>query len=1569
MQVLGTVNSSQATNQQPGTVPGPVTANPVATVAPLTSAASTTPVAGTAGKKNSKNNANQRAICPKPLGADGLPRVSGTPAKKKKAKAASKGKESAQPDSLSDTLQIQIPESTTDPETGSAISSGSTDILAKAAESIFSSPNGEGGTVGTFFNDANDDNPLQIDTSVTETEDEHKSPTKLMKKSGQSSSVSMGLDEAVLGLNSVADGGKTLKLTSSCPTKVVNTISTVSPASNLSNDNVTSLSNTLEEIAGGFDFGDIGDSTVPQPQSKSGFGESEKPKKGKKTESKKDASSRQNKSSKSKNCAKDADKGNVSDVNKTDSDSQMDIESTLIHIPDNIEFSPNDLSDVLDQVEHMGSSEVDSPMAKGSKKSKSKRSKAADSENEPSSKKRKGSKEPTKESKLTPQRELLSMPTSLSVYDFDDSDSNVPSLLPLSGKDFNSSLPSTPAKPECLLTSDKADKNKASAQAKQKGSSQRQKPNTSRNNKTNKDPVSSVFPNSDVFEKDTSTKTTDNRSDSFPSNDLKAADAMTTLPEIDTTTSLFGFPVPPKKLPRTEPAPPTQTKTAPPQVSPKASPQANNPMVSPKQNLVSPKSSSGILSPNVPNSFSPELVSPKLSIVSPSQGILSDNESVTSPKGSMFKDTSPPKKRAPPDKFDEMKVRTFSALNSTSPVKSSAHGNTQSVESKDHSVVNSYAPVSTGVITSTRSVTPAHEFNKNKDPVHSVNKSDDMSGMNRGSVSESSSKGNDVIISSGMNTNTAKSVHNQKPMQGNRNNSTMDNPFNPQLNMNPAQQNLPPNSSSNSSQNNRYGPPFGQEPSNYPPMSAMNHPMPLDNSSKPGQGMNSYPIVPFSSDSIFNPQADKVIKSPPNVNISTLNQPKPDNGMSKIRNNAYSVDSFVQNSRDDGMRHRPDTLPSHAAMMPGQEFGSTAGELSRLPAASSPDFPNISLNLPPITSTAGNYMDNSSSRDSANNLNSFSFSLSSSSSTVSTASTMGQHQFPFFPPVLSSASNPPSSQGALPSSMPGMNMFDPSRGGPSDPMSRGGTGMHSQGPPGNAMQGGDMGREGMSRPDKPQSVMSDDGSQSTSTDKPSCSKQKMAKASGPATIQEPYPSPYNNSSSSHDNTYFRDSSQMKSNVGKSPTEQMRKPQEKPMDIGPPSRSSSQDKRNTNMERSPQMHNVPQSYYSGNYPSSKSLNTAPLHHPPSMMDERGRTMTRSPYEPPFSLPPASQSFNPMAPSFRPGNQFDPGPPSFSRDNSGTQPLSHTPVNASGRKSANPPPQQASVVKPPQKQSAPPLVPMNAGPQPPRPTPPQSHRATTPLGGNQAQVSHSRQSKQPSRSSKHPSSSSSSKKSKHLPSFMEVDSNLSNSIFETNRSMTPFFPSMQNLSPQSRAMQHESAHFQPGNFFGLGPRFPNSNTPVPKNTDIGPPFGNPFMPSRGSQNGPLGLNFQPGFGMNMNPLHGNHSNAPQLTPHTAPHMGNFNLNNIFSEGASQNESSLPISPIKFGHTNYQGMEHNAAMQHHHQYNRGHPSMMSLNSILGPNHHGFDGRMPTSMAGPFHGHGHPSFIPPLNFSMHDH
>lgn len=1588
MQVLGTVQPGQPPVSQQGTVPVPTTATGQLPVAAQTGA--------TANKNKNKNNANQRAICPKPLGNDGF-RNQSAPAKKKKpsSKASNKSKETVPADSLSETLQIQIPESTTDPEVSSAVSSESTDILAKAAESIFSPPVGDvAGVGGGFYNPANEDNPLHIDTSAAEVDDDLKSPNKHSKKLSSGSTTNSGtLEDNVLGLNSVAEGAKSINVS-----KVVNNSAGKSEVS--SADNVTSLSVTLEEIAG-IQFSE----SVTKQSDKSNdvivvsetHKENKKSKHGntsKTNEIKKDPDSKlgsKGSSTKSKSSKKAAsEKSSVLDLEKVDSDSQMDIESTLIHIPDNITFGENDLSDVLDQVEQLGSS-VSENVAKTSKKSKTKRTKPADPESEPSSKKRKSGKDSKESSKgNTPAKEILSMPSSLSVYDFDDSDDIVPSILPLNGKDFTT-LSSTPTKTDFGVTEEDVQK----SEQKSKNSAQNKTKKTSKSAKNSKDSesttnkvVSDDHSSAPLFEMkditDTSRKTyqeTNKENKSDTNNQTKTSTLLPSMPEIDTTTSLFGFPVP-KKLQRPDTALRAQTNQKPAsQPSPKDSPQQNTSLMSPKQTVVSPKPGPGMVSP-LQNSVSLELVSPKLSIVSPTQGVLMESDNITSsPKH--YTEMSPIKKRTPTEKLENMKVSSFSALNSV-PLSNSSKDSIAPMDTSKP-LVSSVNSQSAGVITSakTANVSVADSKKQNSEPkvpnesnlALKKNVPETIQNMSNSTSSNSGQKLQNSTKSAP--TNMENKFSSANVSSANANSLSIS-----------AQR---PSQTVNSSQNNRYGNQFNNEPV-YGSLPGMNN-RSKDNSAHSNTGMNNF-SVPYSADSVFNPHAEKVIKSPPNVNISTLNQKPDTSNMSKLRNtnNPYSVDNFVQSSRDEGIRSRPDTIGAHSDLISSSALGNPPSDFSRLQSESSPDgfnFANIGLNLQPITSNIPSSFMDTSSTVTSNVPSSFSFSLSSTSSTVTTSSGgLGHHQFPFFPPVLSSSSNVPSSQTSLPASMPNMDMFDQNNSASNNVIQRNNTVMH---PSGSNMPRGDNSHisrvdsnsvprgESMQRNDKaPQSVRSDDSNRDQGNN-PSCSKQKIPKGQGPATIQEPFSS-FPNSSGGPENNFFHDS-QMKSNVGKSPTEQMRKatPQDKMMEMNSShSRSSSaqstmSDKRGGAMDRSPQMMNSTQSYYQPNYPSSKSLNTPPLHHPVMMPpDDRARNMTnRSPYDTPFPPPPSSQGFNTMGPTGYPG-RFDSGPPSFSRDNSGTQPLSHTPVNSGGRKSANPPPPaQTSVVKPPQKQSAPPLVPMG-GPsqappsQAPRPTPP-NHRATTPHGNQggptptPSAVSQSRQSKQPSRNSKPLSSS---KKSKPLP-FMEVDSNLSNSIFETNRSMTPFFPTMQNLSPQSR-MQHEGSPFLPGNFFGPGPRFPNSNTPVPKNSDIGAPF-NTLFPARAPQNG-LGLNFQPGFGMNMNPLHGNHGNAPQLTPHTAPHMANFNLNNIFSDAASQNESSLNISPIKFPHANYQGMDHNA-MQHHHQYNRGHPSVMSINSILGPNHHGFDGRMNTSMAGPFHSHGHPSFIPPLNFSMHDH
>ncbi|OWF41522.1 hypothetical protein KP79_PYT22535 [Mizuhopecten yessoensis] len=227
---------------------------------------------------------------------------------------------------------------------------------------------------------------------------------------------------------------------------------------------------------------------------------------------------------------------------------------------------------------------------------------------------------------------------------------------------------------------------------------------------------------------------------------------------------------------------------------------------------------------------------------------------------------------------------------------------------------------------------------------------------------------------------------------------------------------------------------------------------------------------------------------------------------------------------------------------------------------------------------------------------------------------------------------------------------------------------------------------------------------------------------------------------------------------------------------------------------------------------------------------------------------------------------------------------------------------------------------------------------------------------------------------------------------NRSLTPFFGlAPQNLSPPARNMQNEGPGLFAANLFGAGPRH-TATASMPKNAEISAPY-NPLFPPGRPQNG-LGLNFQPGFGMNT--VHGGMSNAPSITPHSGsvtvtPHMSNFSLTNIFSDVNNSSQNDLNISPIKFPHSNsimpHQGMDPNALQHPHHQggsiyhpHNRSHPpppvlhNAMSINSILGQHHHSFDSRgVPQGMnasAPPFHGPGHPpSFaMPPLNFSMHD-
>lgn len=1645
MQVLGTVQQPpQAAGSGAGTqqiVPAP--GAPSASQASQVSGASTS--TATAVSKNKKKG-NQRAIIPKPSAAgEPVKTVSVTSSKKKSSKVA-KVVELAQPDSLSDGLQIQIPESTTEPDTSTHIteaSPSSTDILAKAAESIFSTSISELTTpVGGFYNPANEDNPLHIDTSAADGDEE-------MSKSA----------EKLSGTDAKLGPAKQVENLQKSPTDLGDPKTT--RADNLASEaDVTSLSATLEDIA---------DMKFAEEQAELDMNAN----KNKDlncanifiSENKEDKininvnagiNTPKSVSIETSSVLKEFNKQsgpNKKGVSKKTKDKNSEImdpfDDTLhvLHIPEAASFS-EDLNDVLDQVEHFGGVTVDSP-SRVNKKSKSKRSKPAESEGEPTVKKRKAAHK-DKTANNVANEAILSMPTVLSVYDFDGNDDVVPPILPLNAKEFSTMSSSKGLMNKDEQTLQESNTNmitkaavntklsKASAQPKVDKPLTNQSKNSKSAKNTRELPVSCAQPstNQQLYIPETlpANKSSDLISKE-PAGEKQATgskdiaklekESLPNMPDIDTTTttSLFGFPVvrraqniaqksSPNKIPTREKEQPSIKVTSKETVKLSPVPPNKDVQMSPKivsqisptlSNVAAAAHSSSVATVSI-NTCSNSAVS-QSALMTPASLCVKD--SVVSQTFKLNISESENTKLT--HKSSPSVITSVSTLTKTEDLLNTM-GNIGKDISKDIALqhINSEsnrkpAPVSANISESfvdtnslnrlpkeSLSVKDTNDFSKfEKDPT-------DRSGDTSAATVNTSNSSQNTLCNSSQSVNASNFPVSSKVVTSavtevNEISSDKLNSSGEYTEMSFGEMISP---SSAAKMTMAVGASIGNtsfSPS-YPAEAVF---------TSPGKPPGSSPNKPPGS-------VGSVVKSPPNVTVSLngkISHKSDTASVVKGRNNIYSADNFVHSGRENGQKPKNTDISSQGdSLINSNEIGSSS--FSRLQNESSSDgfnFSNIGLNIAPITTTApsSSYMDltvpvNSSTVTSSSTSASFSFSLSSSSGaiTTTTSSVLGQHQFPFYPPMLSSAGQAQSETEPAQANqtMANTNMFNGNNVMQrNNAMQRRDTNRMPRNDSA-SMQRGDntsmpRGDSNISRGENMQmnrnntsnmqrvETMREDNSQGSGADmtihriddtnKPSCSKQaKLAKGQN-GNMSDLYPFS-NPNPAAHDQSYYRNP-HMKSNVGKSPTEQMHKPPDKVMSemVPPQSRPSNpitQDKRSGPLDRSPQLMNQGPSYFSPqNYPPAKSLNTPPLHHPP-MIEDRGRNMTnRSPYE--SSGPPSSQGFGALPHSY-PGNRFDVGGASFSRDNSGTQPLSHTPINTGGRKSANPPQQ---------KQAAPPLVSM---PPQSRPAPPQpSHRPTPPLvtppqAPTPSQVSN------PSRPKPTASRSSKSKKSKQHP-FVEVDSNLSNSIFETNRSMTPFFP-VQNLSPQSRAMQHDGSPFLPGNFFGPGPRLPNSNTPLPKNSEIGSPF-NPLFPPGRSQNG-LGLNFQPGFGMNMNPLHSNHGNGPQITPHTG-HMANFNLNNIFSDVNSSQSESLNISPIKFGHANsvlqhQTGMEP-GAMQHHHQNYRGHPppppSVLSMNSILGPNHHGFDGRslgqMNTSMAPPFHSHGHPPFIPPLNFSMHDH
>ena len=1810
-----------------------------------------TSTAATSGGSKSKKS-KQRDIVPKP-GAPGQVNKPTTASSKKKSSKA-KVVELAQPDSVSDSLQIQIPESTTEPDTSThttEASPSSTDILAKAAASIFSTSMSELTTpVGGFYNPANEDNPLHIDTSAAEVEEDTNKGAE--KTTGNNDKINTKTTENLQNTDQSLVDPKS---------SVIDTL--------VSEADVTSLSATLEDIA---------DMRFAEEQREIELSSNKTSKDLNSTSIFNLETKETNKTSESVSTvetvvSKTELKGSNIDIKEVSKDTfqqkkgggkkrknknadMMDtLDDTLhvLHIPEAASLS-EDLNDVLDQVEHFGGVNIDSP-AKVTKKGKSKRSKPADSDGEPNVKKRKGA---NKDKNTVTAEPLLSMPAvvtgPLSVYDFDGTDDIVPQLLPLNAKEFSVVTPGkgSVAKDQVMMETNANTNIKSNVNVQSKNSAQlkadRFSASASKNTKSAKNvkdtPVSAAKNPTDqplllmpeTFPADKKDDNSNKNTDEKPVQSLKEQssgkqsakssskmdEVFPSMPELDTTTSLFGFPVPRKP------------QYSPEKISPNITSFRPNEQPLPKSGSVAPKQTMNLF----PVPSTKELhVSPKISPISPlfsNKTTQSSKETSVSVSSSLNSVASQNSALTSQGSVSDKTVTVSQTNISESMYSKVTQSKSQSVIASVPSSMKNDSLYSPAFNVSEPNLFKESERNNKTSGSDSAKISDSQPNKNLNlnkKASESVSTNSDILSEINSFTKSEKDLSDRSKNSHlvSSNNSSISQtsansfPDTSKVVTSPMKNaKLNDSGSSSSSRLNGSGEytemSFGEFVSTPKSVGKPN----TDTGSSFG---NTNFSSPYSSESIFSSASKplaSVVKSPPNVTVSPsgkITQKSDNASVVKGRSNIYSADNFVSSGAENM------ALGGKLTDMTGKsDFMSSTDSFSRLQNESSSDgfnFANIGLNIAPIVTTApsSSYMDLTSLASSSavtSTPSSFSFSLSSSSAasgaiTTTTSSVLGQHQFPFYPPVLtSSASGLPETEQPQ-GLMANNNMFNSNNTMQrSNPMQRRDNNNRmgrndnvslqrndSNMPRNDSMQNNSKRNETMSsnmpRNDNVQNSMSrndsmtsniprnenmqinmnrnenmqsnmnrneniqsnmnrndnvqnnmsrndtmpantsrndatqnnlnrNDGMQSnisrndnmqnnmnnrndavqsniarndstqnslnrndtmssniprndsaqnnlnrndtlpsniprndsvqnnmnrndnmpmnqintnvqrvdnTSSNmprvdtmrddskqgsdlnarrtedpsKPSCSKQ--AKLSKPPSSSMPDLYPFSSPPNpAEQNFYGNRNTQMKSNLGKSPTEQMHKHQDKVMsELGPPQSrpNNPQDKRSGPLDRSPQLMvpglselgppqsrpNNPQDKRSGpldrspqlmgpgqpyfppqNFPPAKSLNTPPLHHPP-MMDDRVRNMTnRSPYD--ISGPPSSQGFNPLGHNYPgPGNRFDGGPPNFNRDHSGTQPLSHTPMNASGRKSTNPTQQK----QPP----APPLVSMSMPPQS-RPAPPQpSQRPTPPLitppqAPTPSQINPPRPKQTASRSSK-------SKKSKQHP-YVEVDSNLSNSIFETNRSMTPFFP-VQNLSPQSRAMQHEGSPFLPGNFFGPGPRLPNANTPFSKNSDISNPF-NPLFPPGRAQNG-LGLQFQPGFGMNMNPLHGNHGNSPQITPHTGvgSHMPNFNLNNIFSDVNSSQSESLNISPIKFGHANSMlqhqpGMEP-GSMQHHQQNYRGHPppppSVLSMNSILGPNHPGFDGRplghMNTSMAPPFHNHGHPPFIPPLNFSMHDH
>ncbi|XP_067676181.1 mucin-2-like [Haliotis asinina] len=717
--------------------------------------------------------------------------------------------------------------------------------------------------------------------------------------------------------------------------------------------------------------------------------------------------------------------------------------------------------------------------------------------------------------------------------------------------------------------------------------------------------------------------------------------------------------------------------------------------------------------------------------------------------------------------------------------------------------------------------------------------------------------------------------------------------------------------------------------------------------------------VPGSADQLFNspPQVSSMPKltHPPSSQTSKPMNATDNSANQRSRNSIYSADNFVQPSRNSGNAETRSQTSSANVNSSGNGFG-------RLPTDSTNEsfnFTSIGLNL--TSSTASNSLPEALT-NSSNSATPFSFSLTPVTTTTTTTTTASSssgpvpshnhHQFSFYPlhpPVSQQTSLPP-----------------------------GGTATGSQGGQPNMLAlGVDLRLEGPGPPARHPPNSNHQGQGSFNFHLMDINSRPSNVPPEPPRISMP-----------EKNAHFSGSAngqKRQANV-------------------PPSRtiqgSQTLDHNIPTSQRSPHVNNSG-SYYPPNFQTcTASLHTPPLHHHPAQSGESSRLAhPRGPYEPNF--PSASQSMGSMA---FVANRYEPVQGPFNRQCNPPQSFEHSSnpnsdsrksANQSGSKGSKQPPQPTPPLSHPQSQ--PPSV-ISAAPQ--SHTPSNSHNSSCssqpppqsahPMSQSVAQVRPQKSRKQSKKASKQQ------QQQQQQQSYnSEMDTNLAHSIFDSNQGLATYFQ-IPNLPPSpSRNMSNEGPSFLPGNLFGAGGRpISNSGPGMHKNAELGPPF-NPLFPPSRAQNG-LGLNFQHTFGMNP----GNPSNGPQLGSHSGgvsltPHMPNFslgNLNFLSDVNSGGQNDSLNISPIKFPHGNtilppQAGMDHNS-LQHAHQgsslyHQRSQPpqphvihNAMSINSILGHNPHGFDVRpmgqpINSSVTPPFHGAGHPgSFsMPPLNFSMHEH